>query len=302
MIKKKCLMPLFLFIVLFCNIFLTDYELLGSGVRDSGSEMQKDEAIRLFTDANEKYVEAAKFITVKNNQEAEKKLHDAALQYEKILINGFKHGQIYYNLGNTYYRRGELGKAIVNYRRAQRLMPRNTDLNANMRLVKSIIEDKELSHETPAVIQKVFFWLFFLNQNELIATAMSIYGVLMVLLLLLIIFRYRWCKKIIPGFIVCLCIIVISIGIKLYREEGVDRGVITSEKCYVRYGPGEEYEPKFEIHDGAECVVEDEKDGWYRVYVYISVAEGTDVKVGSGEKISENIRRGWLQKKDIDII
>lgn len=266
------------------------------------SALSRDGAIKLFTDANENYQQAAKLIAAKNNQEADKKLHDAALQYEKILANGFKHGQIYYNLGNTYYRQGALGKAIVSYRKAQRLMPRNADIDANLKLVKSAIEDKELVHETPVVIQRIFFWLFLLNQNELILTAVSLYAVLMVFILSFIILKYPWFKRIIIGVTFGLCIVVVSLGIKIYREQGIHRGVIVVKKCQILYGPGKEYEPKFEIHDGAECIVEDEKDGWYRVYMYVGVKQDTESKAGMEEKASKELRRGWLQKGNVDII
>ncbi|MBU6392716.1 MAG: hypothetical protein KGQ83_10810, partial [Planctomycetes bacterium] len=64
------------------------------------SEMARDEAVKLFTDANEKYSQATKFIAAKNIQEANQKLREAALRYEAVLAKGFKNGQIYYNLGN----------------------------------------------------------------------------------------------------------------------------------------------------------------------------------------------------------
>ena len=111
--------------------------LSSTSIGDQKSNISKDEAIKLFTNANENYLQAAKCIAARNNQEAEQKLKEAASQYETILANGFKHGQIYYNLGNTYYRTGELGKSVLNYRKAQRLMPRNAALDANLKLVKT---------------------------------------------------------------------------------------------------------------------------------------------------------------------
>ena len=234
--------------------------------------VSREIAAGLFTDANEKYTQAAKLAAAKSNLEAAQLLQEAALQYETILAGGFRHGQIYYNLGNVYYRQGKLGKSILNYRRAQRLMPRNADVDANLSLVKTTTEDKELSSEIPPVVQKVFFWFFMLNQNELTVVAISLYVALMVLITLVIFFKFSWCRGVIIGFSAGLLITLASLGIKIYREEGVSCGVVTT-KCQVRYGPGGEYEPKFEIHDGAECVIEGEKNDWYRVYVNVGVKE-----------------------------
>jgi hypothetical protein len=128
------------------------------------------------------------------------------------------------------------------------------------------------------------------------------YVILMILLCLMIILKYPWLKRIIIGFSAGLFIAVVSLGIKLYEEHGVNQGVIVTEKCQVRYGPGDEYEPKFEIHSGAECIIEGEKDDWYRVYVNIGVKQDTGSKTGVEEKMSNDIRRGWLQKKYVDII
>ncbi len=302
-------MRIFLPLVFLCTALFSDFglhtancESLESETKNLKSEISRDEVIRLFTDANGKYLQAAQLIASKDIQGASQKLDEAALRYETILANGFQNGQVYYNLGNTYYRLGELGKAILNYRKAQRFIPRSTDLDANLKLVKSHTEDKELSNEAPVVVRKIFFWFFLLNQNELAIGAVSLYGILMILLFFLIVLKYPWLKKVIIGFSAGLFIVVVSLGIRIYVEQGTDRGVIISTKCHVRYGPGEEYEPKFEIHDGAECEIDGEKNGWYKVYVYVGVKQGAESKTGSDEKASKELRSGWLPKKDVGII
>ena len=104
------------------------------------------------------------------------------------------------------------------------------------------------------------------------------------------------------GFSIALFVVVVSLGSKIYSEQGVNRGVIIATKCEVRYGPGEEYETKFEIHNGAECVIEDEKDDWYRVYVNVGVKQIPDSKEGAEENVRDDVRRGWLQRKYVDVI
>lgn len=271
-------------------------------VRNPKYGISRDEVIQLFTDANEKYLQATKFLASKKIQEAEQHLKEAALQYETILEGGFKNSQIYYNLGNTYYRQGELGKAIVNYRRAERFMPRNADLDANLRLVKGSTEDREFSTEIPVVIRRIFFWYFLLNQDELSIVAVSLYVVVMISFFFSIVRKYAWFKRAMIGFSIALLVVMVSLGSKIYREQGVNRGVIIVTKCEVRYGPGEEYEPKFEIHNGAECVIEDEKDDWYRVYVNVGVKQIPDSKEGAEGNVRDDVRRGWLQKKHVDVI
>lgn len=52
--------------------------------------------------------------------------------------------QLFYNLGNAYYRQGNLGKAIVYYERALKLDPTNVDARSNLEFVNSKIADKQI--------------------------------------------------------------------------------------------------------------------------------------------------------------
>lgn len=55
---------------------------------------------------------------------------------------------IFYNLGNTYYRQGFLGKAIINYERALKLDPTNADAKANLAFVRAKITDRQLNESS----------------------------------------------------------------------------------------------------------------------------------------------------------
>lgn len=60
--------------------------------------------------------------------------------YNQVLDNEGANSQLYYNLGNTHYRLGNIGKAVVNYERALRLDPSNEDARANLEFVNSGIK------------------------------------------------------------------------------------------------------------------------------------------------------------------
>jgi tetratricopeptide (TPR) repeat protein len=61
------------------------------------------------------------------------RIADAIHAYEDLVADGYVAGALFYNLGNAYFKNGQPGPAILNYRRAQRLAPRNADLAANLR-------------------------------------------------------------------------------------------------------------------------------------------------------------------------
>jgi len=65
---------------------------------------------------------------------------EAIKGYEGILERGFENGPVYYNLGNSYFKNKQLGKAIVSYERALEFIPRDGDLRSNYRYARSLAE------------------------------------------------------------------------------------------------------------------------------------------------------------------
>ncbi len=65
---------------------------------------------------------------------------NAIKQYSSILESGSESGNIYYNLGNCYFKKGELGRALLNYEKARRLIPLDKDLESNYEYACSLIK------------------------------------------------------------------------------------------------------------------------------------------------------------------
>src|SRR3989304_5337713 len=66
---------------------------------------------------------------------------EASKIYSELIINGPVSGHIYYNLGNSSFRQGDLGAAILNYERAKTLIPRDADLAFNLGYARERIRD-----------------------------------------------------------------------------------------------------------------------------------------------------------------
>ena len=79
----------------------------------------------LFSDGNKSY---------NNNQ-----FDDAIHLYEDILSQGFYSADLYYNLGNAYYRLEDFGNARWSYEMGSNIEPRDRDITHNLTLVKQKI-------------------------------------------------------------------------------------------------------------------------------------------------------------------
>ena len=71
-------------------------------------------------------------VAIANDLYENNKFQQAADSYESLIKRGLNNGYLYYNLGNTYIRLGKIGPAILNYMNAQKLIPRNENLQANL--------------------------------------------------------------------------------------------------------------------------------------------------------------------------
>ena len=81
-------------------------------------------------------------VATANDLYAKSEFQQAADSYESLIQRGINNGYLYYNLGNTYIRLGKIGPAILNYMNAQKLIPRNENLQANLNFAIQQTRDK----------------------------------------------------------------------------------------------------------------------------------------------------------------
>ena len=81
------------------------------------------------------YIEANKALIAEN-------YYDAIAKYESILNDGYESAELYYNLGNAYYRSEQLGKSIWAYSNALDIAPRNRDVAHNLSIANAQIVDR----------------------------------------------------------------------------------------------------------------------------------------------------------------
>lgn len=68
--------------------------------------------------------------------------HEAIELYNKVLDENGRSSDVYYNLGNAYWRAGDVAHAVLSYERALRVDPSNSDARENLNFVRRQLEDK----------------------------------------------------------------------------------------------------------------------------------------------------------------
>src|SRR5262249_51400407 len=73
------------------------------------------------------------------------KFTDAAAAYQKLLQTGKTSPAVYFNLGNAYFKSGQMGRAVAAYRQAELITPRDPDVRANLQFARNQIQGPTIS-------------------------------------------------------------------------------------------------------------------------------------------------------------
>ena len=102
---------------------------------------------------------------------------EAAQQYEALVGLGYNDASVHYNLGNAYLESGDLGRAILNYLRAEELSPRDPDIIANLDLARSRTVDQLQAEGDSLVASVADFGRFWATAREFALAALFLWAV-----------------------------------------------------------------------------------------------------------------------------
>lgn len=207
--------------------------------------------------------------------------------YESLLKKG-EAAEVYYNLGNSYYKVGDIAKAILNYERALLLQPGNADIRANLEIARSKTIDKVVS------VPDIFFvaWTKSLI-NCLSVDAWAKLGVVFFILLLVSFSFFFFSKQILwkkSGFIaglICLVLVVVSNVFASEQKSKLmnrNEAIILSPSVTVRSTPSESGTSLFILHEGHKIEIKDN-----------SMREWKEIRLEDGKV-------GWVPTSAIEVI
>ncbi len=210
----------------------------------------------------------------------ERRYSDAAAQFEEIRKLGLESGEVDYDLGSAYYRLGDVGRAILNFRRAERFFPRDPDLKEN--LAMALERAKERAPGAGDLPWQKAYAAFrqSLSLAEEKMLFLSAYT-LAALALLGSIFALRApLRRVGMGLGVIAILLGASYLTRLHDERSRPPAVALAAEIDVRTGPGEDYSVHFVVHAGAEFRVVEVKGEWSKIAISAD-------------------RKGWLRSSTI---
>lgn len=209
----------------------------------------------------------------------------AAARFQLLVDDGLENGELYYDLGNAWYQAGDLGHAIANYLRADRLMPDDPRLEANLAHARSQVRPQITSEDHEALLRKLVFW----HDHWTLRWRLGLFGfawvVLWGALVVRTVRRYPGWNYLAGTAATASLLLGVSAFWDIAIDTGHTRGVLVDDQVIVRKGNAESFAPRFEepIHQGVEFEVLEERPNWLHIEL-------------------DNGETGWIQSDDAEIV
>ncbi len=213
---------------------------------------------------------------------AEGKFSDAAQKYQTAADGGLAHWTLEYNLGNAYWRAGQIGKAILHYERAFRLNSGQKDVLYNLNLATTKVGEPEMPVSAlPALAWRLFY---ILPIDTLTIITSLLFFVLCGVAGMILFFSLpsssagsgggsmdprQWHSGMTTLMILPFVFVGIWLGARIYLLE-LPEGIVVSPVAEVRSGPSLTYPANFTVPEGHRVLILKEQEpiqGWLEIGV-----------------------------------
>tara|TARA_R110002051_G_scaffold82832_1_gene147292 strand:+ start:7403 stop:8161 length:759 start_codon:yes stop_codon:yes gene_type:complete len=212
---------------------------------------------------------------------------EAAKNYLKILENGKESAELYFNLGNVYYKQNQIAPSIYYYEKALLLKPNDQEIKNNLAYAQNMTLDAiEVMPETG--LSKIY-------KNATSNLSFEQWAYLSIILMIIFVIGYLLyyfltyaTQKRVAFIISILClflgIITIIIAYSKYSEFNADQpAIIFQQEVIVKSEPNKRSDETFRLHEGTKVKVLEQLNDWKKV----RIADG---------------KTGWLSSESIKML
>lgn len=211
----------------------------------------------------------------------------AMLDYNELLKSG-ESAELYYNIGNCYYRLGNVPQSIIAYEKAKRLSPSDGDIRSNLAFVQTKTIDKIVPMDDMFFIAWLKYVVNMMNVDGWATFAVLSFVATLAFIMLFFLGNRIWIRK--TGFFCAVIFLVFCISgnsLACYQRKILyshNSAVVISATAIVKKTPSDTGEEAFVIHEGTSVDITDKTmKEWYSV----RVADG---------------KEGWIKKNQLEVI
>jgi tetratricopeptide (TPR) repeat protein len=212
-----------------------------------------------------------------NQAYGEGRFQEAVEGYQSLVESGRRHAHLFYNLGNSWFRQGDFGKAILNYERALALDPNHPEASANLRLARDEARALELRKDG---IER--YAAMATQTQYTVAAAIAFWVVLFGLTGLYFSQRRSAGRMAVVGLAVIVCALA-SLGLNTLEKGAHGRAlaIVTGKDIEARFATADNARSILTLPPGSEIKVLSERGEW----VYAALP---------------NDQRGWIPGRAVE--
>lgn len=192
----------------------------------------------------------------------------AILNFEHISRDiGVRNGKLYYNIGNAYFRLGDLGRAILNYRRSAIFSANDQNLRQNLEYARSRRINRVEITEREKVFKTLFFLHYDIPARHRVVLLLVSFALSWAAACVLLYYRRGWVKTVLIVFAAFSIVFVASLTVESAAAGHRPAGVVTAEEVTARKGDAVTYQPSFTdpLYAGTEFGIIEKRTDWWQI-------------------------------------
>lgn len=218
-----------------------------------------------------------------NNVYNEGKFEKAREMYEKLIFEkNVVSAEVFYNLANCYFKMNDLGKAILNYKRAFMVHPRDKLINDNLSFARGLVKYK-VEDTRNWYIRKGEEILSYITEDELHICSLLLFSMIVIFWILVLFTKSKIVKRLTTLLYILFFISIGAVVFKHFPLSTAHEAVIIADEAEVRYGPTSTDKIAFRLIAGIEVILKSEKDDWVKIGLH------------SGKE-------GWINKTSLEAV
>lgn len=202
-----------------------------------------------------------------NEAYKENRYEEAIAAYEQILDKGVEAPDLYYNLGNAYYKQASLGKAILYYEKALKLNPADEDVMFNLEQMHALLTDKISTVPEPFYREWANAFKSTFSIDTWARLAVIFMGIAFVFALLFLWAKQAGAKRmsfIVSGLTFLVAILLTLIAWRTSASTQKE-AIMMAHNSYIKSAPDDNSEDLFILHEGTKVVYLEYFDGWKKI-------------------------------------
>ena len=243
----------------------------------------------LLGEAADLYRQADQLDSAGQSAAAAEALRGALLRYQRVgSSTGWSNGRLAYNAANTHLRLGDVGRAVLMYRRAAELIPGDRNVRQGLGYARGLRADRIDEPVSAGLMRVVLFWHYLLPTRARAIAFLVLWGAVWAGVLLRMVVagarRQRWLRPAGAACVLLAAALAASLAAEVIQASATP-GVITAASVVARQGDGHSYEPSFgsALHGGTEFRLLEDRGEWW----HIRLVDGREtwIVAGAGELI-----------------